>query len=34
MKYTKNRKIAQVTETTLVVGMDIGSQLHYARVFD
>ena len=31
MNYTQNRKIAQVTETTLVVGVDIGSQWHYAR---
>ena len=34
MNYTQNRKIAQVTETTLVVGVDIGSQWHYARAFD
>ena len=34
MNYTQNRKIAQVTETTLVVGVDIGSQYHYARAFD
>lgn len=34
MNYTQNRKIMQVTETTLVVGVDIGSQWHYARAFD
>lgn len=34
MIYTQNRKIMQVTETTLVVGVDIGSQWHYARAFD
>ena len=34
MNYTQNRKIAQVTETTLVVGVDIGSQWYYARAFD
>lgn len=34
MYYTQNRKIMQVTETTLVVGVDIGSQWHYARAFD
>ena len=34
MNYTQNRKIMQVTETTLVVGVDIGSQYHYARAFD
>ena len=34
MNYTQNRKIMQVTEMTLVVGVDIGSQWHYARAFD
>lgn len=34
MNYTQNRKIMQVTETSLVVGVDIGSQYHYARAFD
>lgn len=34
MIYTQNRKIMQVTETTLVGGVDIGSQWHYARAFD
>ena len=34
MNYPQNRKIMQVTETTLVVGVDIGSQWHYARAFD
>ena len=34
MNYTQNRKIMQVTETTFVVGVDIGSQWHYARAFD
>ena len=34
MNYTPNRKIMQVTETTLVVWVDIGSQWHYARAFD
>lgn len=34
MNYTQNCKIMQVTETTLVVGVDIGSQWHYARAFD
>ena len=34
MNYTQNRKIKQVTEKTLVVGVDIGSQWHYARAFD
>ncbi len=34
MNYTQNAKIEQVTETTLVIGVDIGSQTHYARAFD
>ena len=34
MNYTQNKKIEQVTDTTLVVGIDIGSQTHYARAFD
>lgn len=31
MNYTQNEKIEQATDTTLVVGVDIGSQTHYAR---
>ena len=34
MNYTQNRKLIQVTEETLVVGVDIGSLWHYARAFD
>lgn len=34
MNYTQNEKIEQVTDTTLVIGVDIGSQMHYARAFD
>ena len=34
MNYTQNEKIEQVTDTTMVVGIDIGSQTHYARAFD
>ena len=34
MNYTQNDKIEQVTDTTLVIGVDIGSQIHYARAFD
>lgn len=34
MNYTQNQKIKQVTDTTIVVGIDIGSQVHYARAFD
>lgn len=34
MNYTQNEKIAQVTEITIVVGVDIGSETHYARIFN
>ena len=34
MNYTQNEKIEQVKDSTLVVGVDIGSQTHYARAFD
>ena len=34
MNYTQNEKIEQVTDTTMVVWVDIGSQTHYARAFD
>ena len=34
MNYTQNIKIEQVKESTLVIGIDIGSQTHFARVFD
>ena len=31
---TQNTKIANITEKTLIVGIDIGSENHYARAFD
>lgn len=31
---TQNAKIKSIAEKTLVVGIDIGSKTHYARVFD
>jgi transposase len=34
MKYTQNLKIMQITPETLVVGVDIAKETHYARVFD
>ena len=34
MDYTQNEKIAQVTEKTLIVGVDIGGENHYARAFN
>lgn len=34
MNSTQNRKIEQVKNTTLVVGIDVGSEFHYARAFD
>ncbi len=34
MKYSQNERILQITEQTLVIGIDIGSESHYARVFN
>jgi transposase len=34
MNYTQNNKIAQVTEKTLVVGVDIGGETNFARAFN
>lgn len=34
MNFTQNEKIKQVTEETLVVGIDVGSETHYARAFN
>lgn len=34
MKYTQNAKIMQITEKTLIIGVDIASETHYARAFD
>lgn len=34
MNNTQNKKISQVTDDTLVVGVDIGSTTHYARAFN
>ncbi len=31
---TQNAKIEAITENTLVLGIDIGSETHYARAFD
>ncbi len=31
---TQNSKIAAITEKTLIVGIDVGSETHYARAFD
>lgn len=31
---TQNAKIAAITEKTLVIGIDVGSETHYARAFD
>lgn len=31
---TKNAKIAAISEKTLIVGIDVGSEIHYARIFD
>lgn len=34
MKNTQNAKISQIKPETLVVGIDIGKETHYARAFD
>ena len=34
MNLTQNAKICQVTEKTIIVGVDIASETHYARAFD
>ena len=35
MKFnTQNKKIEAITEKTLVIGIDVGSETHYARTFD
>jgi len=34
LKYTQNEKILQVTEKTLVVGVDIAKEIHVGRAFD
>ena len=34
MKSTQNRKIEQVKETTMVIGIDVGSEKHYFRAFN
>ena len=31
---TQNKKIKAITETTLVIGIDVGSETHFARAFD
>ena len=31
MNYTQNAKILQVKETTLIIGIDIASEEHYAK---
>ena len=34
MSATQNGKIRQVTETIIVIGMNIASEAHWGRVFD
>jgi len=31
---TQNKKIEAITEKTLIIGIDVGSEIHYARAFD
>lgn len=34
MNYTQNEKISQISEKTLVIGIDIASEVQYARAID
>ena len=34
MNSTQNKKIEQVKETTMIVGIDVGSEKHYFRAFN
>ena len=34
MDYTQNAKISQVSEQTLILGVDVESEVHYARAFN
>ncbi|WP_350344589.1 hypothetical protein PRVXT_001013 [Proteinivorax tanatarense] len=34
MNFNQNNKINQVKEETIVIGIDIASEIHYARAFD
>ena len=34
MNCTQNKKIEQVKETTMIVGIDVGSEKHYFRAFN
>ena len=33
MNSTQNKKIEQVNKTTMIVGIDVGSEKHYFRAF-
>jgi transposase len=34
MKYTQNERIKQITDQTLIIGIDIASEMQYSRAFD
>lgn len=34
MNFTQNKKLNQLSEKSIVIGVDIASELHYARAFD
>lgn len=34
MKYNQNEKILQIKNETLIIGVDVASEIHYARAFD
>ena len=31
MKYTQNKKILQITDQILIIGVDVASETHYSR---
>ena len=34
MQYNQNEKILQITDETLIIGVDVASETHFARAFD
>ena len=34
MNFTQNEKLNQVSEQSIVIGVDIASETHYAKAFD
>lgn len=34
MKCNQNERILQVSESKMIIGIDVASEIHYARAFD